>query len=69
MIVCKFCGSTKLWKAGVPRRSGKKLQRWQCKDCGRYTTTPFIPLNKTKKELIRNTRDRVFIPRKREEPR
>ena len=35
---CVFCGSSNVWKAGYKIKSSpyRKVQRYQCKDCGRY---------------------------------
>lgn len=37
---CPECGSTRLIKFGKVWSGRTKVQRWQCKDCGRIVTVP-----------------------------
>ena len=37
---CPECKSTNLKKMGFQIKRHKKVQKWQCKDCGRITIYP-----------------------------
>lgn len=50
-VYCPHCTSQKpLWKAGFQLMVGGKpeKQRWQCKNCRRFTTKPRLVASKAK---------------------
>ena len=44
---CKFCKSDEMRKRGIEIQSGKKKQRWQCKQCGKIS---LVMIEEIKKE-------------------
>jgi len=45
MVKCKSCGKENTVKAGLQmqKRTGGKMQRWKCNDCGYVWVAPVSP--------------------------
>jgi transposase-like protein len=42
-VTCTGCGGTHVVKCGIKQLSGRKMQRWQCKTCGKIFQYGEIP--------------------------